>query len=381
VGNEQAVMTSICDIYRPASLFLTNKENFVASNGDFHGTQINSSNMLWSLSGNLSIVYKVLFGMRFEPDRLAFHPFVPKALGGKRTLTNVRYRDAVLDISMEGYGNRIRAFAVDGKEWAQSFLPATLTGEHKIDIILADNILPDGSVFAVGDYTSPAAPVTYLSGNMLLWPAVEGAVKYNVYKNGIFVGASSSVRTDSTVRTMVELDTYGLYQVEAMDARGVSSFLSEPIAVFPPEAQTVYQVETFAGNDLAAQSCQGYTGEGFTEISGEKNRLVTLSIVVKQPGRYAIDFRYSNGNGPVNTENKCAIRNLHVDGQFAGALVFPQRGKGDWSSWGYSNALTLNLASGNHKVVVSFEGNDENMNGDVNRALLDCLRLTRVGGE
>ena len=56
-GNERSVMESISAICRPAALFLTNKENFVADNGDFLGTQINSSNMLWSLSGNISIIH------------------------------------------------------------------------------------------------------------------------------------------------------------------------------------------------------------------------------------------------------------------------------------------------------------------------------------
>ena len=44
-GNEKAVLESIADIYRPAALFLTNKENMVADNGDYNGTQINSSVM------------------------------------------------------------------------------------------------------------------------------------------------------------------------------------------------------------------------------------------------------------------------------------------------------------------------------------------------
>jgi hypothetical protein len=153
------------------------------------------------------------------------------------------------------------------------------------------------------------------------------------------------------------------------------------VVIFPPEAQTVYQVEAFGGNDQASQACQGYTGEGFTEINRQKNREVAIPITVKQPGRYAIDFRYSNGNGPVNTENKCAIRNLGVDGRSAGTLVFPQRGKGDWSNWGYSNALMVTLEAGAHTVVVSFDGNDENMKGEINQALLDCMRLIRVGGD
>ena len=47
-------MQSMADIYRAAALFATNKENMVAENGDSARTQINSSNMLWSLSGNIS---------------------------------------------------------------------------------------------------------------------------------------------------------------------------------------------------------------------------------------------------------------------------------------------------------------------------------------
>ena len=40
------MIESLAAIYRPAALFLTNKENFVADNGDFAGTVIYSSNML-----------------------------------------------------------------------------------------------------------------------------------------------------------------------------------------------------------------------------------------------------------------------------------------------------------------------------------------------
>jgi glycogen debranching enzyme len=77
-GNEKSVLESLAAIYRPAALFLTNKENFVADNGDFAGTVINSSNMLWSLSGNLSMVHKLIFGIEFQPGKIIFHPFVPE---------------------------------------------------------------------------------------------------------------------------------------------------------------------------------------------------------------------------------------------------------------------------------------------------------------
>jgi glycogen debranching enzyme len=140
-GNEQSVMESIAAVYRPAALFLTNKENFVVNTGDFAGTQINSSNMLWSLSGSLSLVHKVLFGIDFHPDSLVFHPFVPKALAGKQSLTNFKYRKAILNITLEGYGNQISLFELDGKVLPNAFIPCTLSGTHSIHITLANNDL------------------------------------------------------------------------------------------------------------------------------------------------------------------------------------------------------------------------------------------------
>lgn len=62
VGNETSVVESIAAIYRAAALFATNKENFIAQDGDYR-TDTNSNNMLWSIAGNLSIVHRLFFGI------------------------------------------------------------------------------------------------------------------------------------------------------------------------------------------------------------------------------------------------------------------------------------------------------------------------------
>ena len=105
-GREKALMQSVSAIYRASALFLTNKENFVSEDGDYAGTQINSSNMLWSLSGNLALVYKVFFGIQYDENSIRFTPFVPAALSGVRSLNQFKYRNALLDIRMEGSGRR-----------------------------------------------------------------------------------------------------------------------------------------------------------------------------------------------------------------------------------------------------------------------------------
>jgi hypothetical protein len=56
----------------------------------------------------------------------------------------------------------------------------------------------------------------------------------------------------------------------------------------------------------------------------------------------------------------------------------PQRGTGVWTDWGHTNPLRLDLDAGTHTITVAYTDADQNMNGAVNEALLDHLRLTRI---
>lgn len=95
-------------------------------------------------------------------------------------------------------------------------------------------------------------------------------------------------------------------------------------------------------------------------------------------GLYAVDVRYANGNGPVNTEDKVAVRTLIIDGDTAGVLVMPQRGTQSWFNWGWSNALRVELRAGAHTFTIAYTTLDENMNRRENTALLDVIRVTRL---
>ena len=369
-GNEKAAMESISDIYRPTALFLTNKENFVADNGDFLGTQINSSNMLWSLSGNISIIHKVIFGIHFKTDGLLFQPFVPKAFEGKRSLTHFTYRNAILNMEMEGFGNKIKDFFLDGKRMKKAFIPAGLSGTHSIRILLANNKMSGNLVNEVENAVSPATPSLNFSSGKLNWQPVENAKYYNVLKNG-----RTLIRTSQT-NFQARADGYASYQVIAVDKNGLASFASEPYMIMGPGVEQVYEIEDWAAK--ADFNYKGFTGKGFVEISREINASITMPVNVNETGVYAIDLRYANGNGPVNTENKCSIRTLRVNGNFAGTLVMPQRGREEWSNWGYSNAVKVKLVKGLNKITILYEDYNENMNEVINQAMLDNMRVIRL---
>ena len=197
-------------------------------------------------------------------------------------------------------------------------------------------------------------------------------IGWTVLKNQLFHFSLASYSTAMEIDSKI----YGSYQVIAIDNKGISSFASEPLEFIPMGAQIVLEAEAFANK--ADHPYQGFSGEGFVELSITLNTSIDFEITVPKDGYYSIDFRYANGNGPTNTENKCAIRNLAVDKTKAGTIVLPQRGKGEWSNWGFSNSVMVKLKAGKHTVTLSYEPYNENMNGEINQAMLDQLRITSL---
>ncbi len=369
VGNEKALTESLSAIYRPAALLLTNKENFVANNGDYAGTQINSSNMLWSLAGNLSMTYKVFFGMHFQPNSLLLKPVVPQAFKGNRKLTNFKYRKAILDIILEGYGNEIKSVTLNDKALDQAEVPADLIGRHVIKIVLANNDFPVGKINKVPVDFSPVAPAVSYANGTLSWNKIEAANTYAVLRNG-----KELSKTQNT-EIKIPNSTYAEYQVIAINEKEHESFASEPLVVSPEKVTQQYELKEIV---TKAKLPYKASEEGFVEISKTKNTNLTFQVSVLEDGLYAIDFRYANGEGPINTSNKCAFRTLKNNNTFLGTIVLPQRGTDQWSDWGFTNSVQVKLAKGTHQLSLTFEPANENMNGEVNRAMLDYMRITKI---
>jgi hypothetical protein len=381
--NEQGTLRAIGSVFRPAALFATNKENFVLDNGDI-ATELNSSNMLWSLSGNLAITHKILFGINFESKGLSFKPFIPEALDDERTLSGFKYRDAVLDITVIGHGDSIARFTVNGKA-QKPFIPANIKGRNTIVIEMANNTLPEMKVNNTANVKAPLTPVARLSNspdldgegvpvnNLLSWNPIEYIAGYKVLRDGQVIATTRRTSFPATVR--------GEYQVIGVSDRGVESFASEPLS---NQESATYEFSdektamTSAEVSYKAQSpVSGWHGKGFVETD-QTTAPISVTIDVPADGTYAIHMTYANGNGPVNTENKCAIRTILVDDASVGTVVMPQRGVANWDDWGDTNHVSAALSAGRHTVTIAFTDADHNMNLHTNHAILDRLIVTRI---
>ena len=383
-GNEAGTLEAIGSVFRPAALFATNKENFVLDNGDI-ATELNSSNMLWCLAGNIAITHKILFGINFEKDGLALHPFVPKSLGATRTLDGFRYRDAVLNITVQGYGDRIARCTVNGRDH-KPFIPADIkAGNYDVVITMADNDIAPMKVNRTPNVKAPLTPVTTLAysadldapgvprNNLLSWRPIEYIAGYIVLRDG---QPADTVRTTSYPATVP-----GEYQVIGFSEDGVQSFASEPLAnydsytvEFPAEGTSMTSGEI---SYPAESAVEGWHGAGFVETD-HKRPAYNLTFDAPADGEYAVTVVYANGNGPVNTENKCAIRTVEVDGAAAGTVVLPHRGRGNWNDWGRSNSVRTPLKAGRHNIAITFRPENENMNLHTNHALLDRVIIEKI---
>lgn len=352
-GNEQGTLEGIGSVFRPAALFATNKENFNLDNGDYF-TELNSSNMLWSLSGNLAITMKILFGLNYEKDGLLIKPFVPQSLAGTRSLDNISYRGATLNITVNGFGTNVKGITLNGKALdPKSVIPATrLKGICNIVVDMDNQPIPAMKVNNVQNLKAPLTPVAWLEQSAgstrpdeLRWNPIEYIGEYAVLRDGREVARTHATSFDASEP--------GVWQVVGIAADGTPSFASQPHD---------NRIQTFI--DLGASA-----------ISKDSVPLA-IDFDVPSEGEYLISTIYANGNGPVNTENKAAIRSIFVDGIDAGTMVMPQRGVNNWDDLGESNQIKTHLSPGKHTITFVYMPEDENMNITTNHAILHSLKIT-----
>lgn len=361
--NVESVQWGIANMLRSSALFLTNKENLLINNGDFKGTEINSDRQLWSVAGSLSTFYRILIGLNYTEDYLEFKPLIPREYKGKQSLKGLRYQNAILDIDIYGFGNKISYYSLDGKYYQSPIVPKEMEGKHKIEIRMNNQLPAESELNMVDNIVSPETTSLRFAVNQLFWDKKESADHYHVYKNGQLL-----LETEDLYMAEVSISEPAEFQIQIDDGSGNLSFFSEPLYIHESNFERVVEAEIFDTNTKTA----------YVELSKNRNREFVFNIRIPNEGKYYIDFLYANGSGPINTDNKCAIRSLWVNNDFTGSIIFPQRGQNDWDDYGYSNTFTIDLKDRNNFFKISFEEFNKNMSHEINTVRIDKIRLIKI---
>ena len=321
---------------RAAALFLTHKENMTYDTGYDRNTALNSDRQLWSVTSFLSIVYRVFFGMEMSEKGLAFKPYVPKIAGDEISLTNFRYRKAILDIKITGQGSEVVSLKVNGKEKKAGYiLPANAKGKYRIEIVLRPScvsgrahIVPAGP----GACWSPVEPVLRLEQNQVYWTVAPGC-QYALIGKGIRI---ENIHTPYDISSLPD----GFYNVLATHVNGFCSDLSNPVL------KTSW-LGNFEVNVLDRSS---------------SHKDFQVAFTVPENGDYVIWFEGANGCGPHDVY--CTIRSIYLDGKDITTAILTA--EGDWTLITKSNHLFFQgLLEGKHVLTIGFNpegmGYDDNM--------------------
>jgi hypothetical protein len=99
------------------------------------------TNQTWSATAYLQMIYHGLFGMRYDLDGIRFQPLLPSGWGTVN-LNGIKYRGMILNIILQGSGNQISTFTLDGIPSTNYFVSNVLTGVHTVMITLTGGIPP-----------------------------------------------------------------------------------------------------------------------------------------------------------------------------------------------------------------------------------------------
>lgn len=335
-----------------------------------------SSRSPLSAAANLAAIYRGMLGLRFTQGGIELHPSIPQSVNTRREVRNLRYRDAMLHIIINGYGSVISSYKMDGAEQTSHAIPPNIKGTHVIEITMGGNS-PKGR--ETNDATTAMMPPTpdvdtWTSHKILIKRFVTGDA-YEVYLNGVF-------------EEQIFTDTYKMYadvkqftSVAFVPVRGEQyiGFSSQPLYFYPQGSVITVPADSLAytGTSLIADR---HVARQFVETTESYRSKMSFSIDAPADGEYLMESIYSNALADgTSRSGLCAIRLVSVNDSIAGALVMPPTVKDEWTLTSRSNLLRIHLNKGENRISIIYR-KPYTVNGHrtLNNALIRTIRFYRL---
>ena len=299
-----------------------------------------------------AIVLRGIFGITLSRDGLSFAPFVPEAIGSFHSLGGLRYRDALLNVTLSGTGNRVVSMMIDGRpaDNLHAPLPPDFTGEHHIEITLAGNPLPLRPVDVIDTpYRLPSTPTFRLRADKLHIASKTDSV-FSVYIDGVNTLTSGHETSLSPTFGVLAPSPVHFVAVTANSPIPGMCGFSAPARVVPSSADAVITIPAKAITprrppkqitrpDLAAQ---------YIELAARHNTRLTLYANIPEAGEYDICIFYSNATSTTG------LRTLSVDGDDIGTLICPPADGHGWIETQPSTSLRATLPEGRVRLALTY---------------------------
>lgn len=357
-GNVDAVSHIIKSMIRSSALFLTHKENMTYDTGYDRNTALNSDRQLWSVASYLSMIYRVVFGIEMTQNGLTFKPTVPHFFIGELNLKNFKYRNSLIDIKINGTGNKVERMLVNAKVVPTDYtIHCDSEGYSLVEIFMKPagkpeivNITKAGK----GYCWSPAEVQCKNEAEQLSWN-ISPDLKYYLYGNKKITPVHNPISLSDKKN--------GHYSIFSTNNLNFQSDLSKP--VLNKSNILKFEAENGHFNGSTESKNRNFSGKGYVRNFSSENNAFQITIKVPKTSDYLLSMIGANGHGPHGTS--CAIRSVFVDGKDVGTFIL--EANGNWDLWTESNHILLpKLKTGEHLVQILYnpenKGFDNNMSFD-----------------
>lgn len=299
----QVVNHGIESLVGLTALNLSNMENYdyvsghaYFEQGELSGPVVNSRRQLWSVAGYLSMVQDIIFGLETEYNAIRFNPFITAKI--RRNIFGDTNTIKMHNFGYKGSKNDIVIHLPE--------ISSDLSGALKIKKIKLNNQIIIKNQF--------------INRNDLN--------EHNTWE--IYLSLPSEKKLNSSIN-IINTKTDNIYDDKTL----------HPIPLPFDDSRTLIinaRQMNHKGGNLVHQN-------HFENWGGMEDELSYGPFSVKESGTYAIQTRFSNGNGPINTGITCAIKKLGISSNRKefdyGYLIMPQ--SGDWSRWDISSPVLIYL--------------------------------------
>lgn len=333
------------------------------------GEMIPCDNPTGNASGNIAMVLRVIAGMNFLPGGIELNPRVPVCFGGNKTLSNFRYRNATLTITIKGTGDDYSKITLDGKAIEGNFIAGDLQGKHKIVITMNGNYAGSGvTTIAQKMKILPDAPQWMWDGYYGTNYSYNPNLGYKILINGqpTYPMRDSVMGTRDTV-------TYRNYSIVAINKYG-HGYISKPHYI--TSSARCYPLAKSAPALATTMALPSQYGHRPIELSSDST-MVQVPVTTNAAGDYIIDVLYGNGNGSPSMTAPCQMIEVLANGHPQGAVAVPPTGIEQWLHMGYSSHLNIKLLKGSNTVQLRLAP----AGMPHSTILLSHLRIIKVGSK
>ena len=291
-----------------------------------------------------SLVIKGLFGIRLTPKAMTFKPIVAAEFAGEKTIKGLPYRNATLDITIHGSGDRIVSFTLDSVTTANPEISAELTGHHTAVITLSGNDIQSKAPNIVAPETvAPIPDLKWQSPTEMTITNFNPDLRYGVQIDGV---TQEEITTDSY---SFPSDRPAVITVVPSFSRGHSGYSPGP-HLYTPEKDLI----TIHASSITPRRPPLHfikdpaTATNYIELAARHNTRITCYANAPEEGDYFLTVGYTSGM------NRCALRTLHVNDRYAATLTFPRRQANEWIHVYPSTTAIVHLNEGFNKISLTY---------------------------